>query len=68
MGLTSAVPLTEAAAFTVGWALLRTRWFDPEQVSVVLAIIATLLIAGLLIVLTPENACLDVSTLDPQAM
>ncbi|XYD12661.1 hypothetical protein R1A27_34830 (plasmid) [Methylobacterium sp. NMS12] len=59
------LPLTEAAAFTCGCAVLRTRWFNPERVSIVLASAAALLAAGLLIVLTPEDICIDAGGLDP---
>lgn len=65
MGLPSVVPLTEAAAFTFGCAVLRERWFDPEQVGFVLVDAAALLLAGVLVVLTPENICIDANALDP---
>ena len=65
MGLPSVVPLTEAAAFTFGCAVLRERWLDPERVGLVLVGAAALLFAGLLVVLTPENICIDVNALDP---
>ena len=65
MALANLVPLTEAAAFTCGCAVLRARWLDPERVSLVLVAIAALLAAGLLIVLTPDSICIDASELDP---
>jgi hypothetical protein len=68
MGLPSVVPLTEAAAFTFGCAVLRERWLDPERVGSVLVGTAAVLLAGLLVVLTPENICIDVNALDPAAV
>lgn len=65
MGLSNVVLLTEAAAFTFGCAVLRERWLDPERVGSVLVVAAAMLLAGLLIVLTPENICIDVNALDP---
>ena len=65
MGLASVVPLAEAAAFTFGCAVLRERWLDPERVGLVLVGTAALLLAGLLVVLTPENICIDANALDP---
>ncbi|MGY2049307.1 hypothetical protein [Methylobacterium sp. JK268] len=55
MGLTSVVPLTEAAAFTLGCTLLHTRRFDAERVGVVLLAVAAALLLVLLIALTPEG-------------
>ena len=68
MVLTNVVPLTEAAAFTLGCALLRTRWFDPNRVGVVLACVATLLIVLLLIAVTPASPGLDDVTIDPWSL
>jgi hypothetical protein len=65
MGLPSVVPLTEAAAFTFGCAVLRERRLDPDRVGLVLVGTAALLLAGLLVVLTPESICIDVNALDP---
>ena len=65
---TLVVPLTEAAAFTCGCAVLRTQRFNPEWVSIVLASAAALLIAGLLFALTSENVCIDAGALDPAAV
>jgi hypothetical protein len=65
VGLPSVVPLTEAAALTFGCAVLRERWFDPERVGLVLVGAAALLLAGLLVFLTPENICIDANALDP---
>ena len=61
MSIASLLPLTEAAAFTCGCAVLRSRWFNPERVSIVLMSIAALLAAGLLLALTPEDICIDAS-------
>jgi hypothetical protein len=68
MVLTNVVPLTEAAAFTLGCALLQTRRFDPNRVGVVLACVATLLIVLLLIAITPDNPGLDDLTIDPWSL
>ncbi|MCJ2069360.1 hypothetical protein MKK75_11230 [Methylobacterium sp. J-030] len=68
MPLSAFVPLTEAAAFTVGCAVLRTRWLDPDCISVVLVGAAALLVAGLLLALTPETVCVDANALDPAAI
>jgi hypothetical protein len=68
MGLASVVPLAEAAAFTFGCAVLRERWLDPERVGLVLMGAAAILLAGLLIVLTPEGVCIDVNALDPASV
>lgn len=68
MPMSSFVPLTEAAAFTFGCAILRTQRFDPERVSIVLVCVATLLVAGLLISLTPGDVCIDTGALDPAAV
>ena len=65
--MTGLVPLTEAAAFTCGCAVLRTRWFNPERVSIVLVSVAALLAAGLLLALTPEDICIDAGALDATA-
>lgn len=65
MGLASVVPLTEAAAFTLGCAVLRERWFDPGRVGVVLICAAALLLAGLLVALTPDSICTGANALDP---
>lgn len=65
MGLPSVVPLTEAAAFTFGCAVLRGRWLDPDRVGSGLVGAAAILLAGLLVLLTPENLCIDVNALDP---
>ena len=62
------VPLTEAAAFTFGYAVLRTRWFDPQRVGIALVAIAALLTTVLLIVLTPEGVVFDPSAFDPSAV
>jgi hypothetical protein len=62
------VPLTEAAAFTCGCAVLRTQWFKPERISMVLISIATLLAVGLLLALTPNDICTDAGALDPAAV
>ena len=68
MALANLVPLTEAAAFTCGCAVLRARWLDPERISLVLVAIAAFLAAGLLIVLTPEGVSIDANALDPTAV
>lgn len=65
MPLIHLLPLAEAATFTCGCAALRTRLFDPEHVGLLMVGIAATLVAGLLIVLTPEGICIDVSVLDP---
>jgi hypothetical protein len=62
------VSLTEAAAFTCGCAVLRTQWFKPERVSMVLISAAALLAPGLLLALTPEDICIDAGALDPAAI
>jgi hypothetical protein len=59
------VPLTEAAAFTFGCAVLQARRFDPEWVGLVLSTTAALLVAALLIVQTSESICIDANALDP---
>ncbi len=68
MVLTNVVPLTEAAAFTFGCALLRARWIDPNRVGVILACLATLLVVLLLIALTPDNPAFDEATINPWNM
>ena len=68
VGLANVVPLTEAAAFTFGCAVLRTQWFNPERVSMVLVAIAALLVTGLLILLTPADLVIDTSAFDPAAV
>ncbi|MCJ2137830.1 hypothetical protein MKK69_27935 [Methylobacterium sp. J-026] len=68
MALANLVPLTEAATFTFGCAMLRARWLDPERVGLVLIAIAALLVAGLLIALTPDSICIDANILDPAAV
>ncbi|MCJ2067974.1 hypothetical protein MKK75_03980 [Methylobacterium sp. J-030] len=68
MALANLVSLTEAAAFTFGCAMLRARWLDQERISSVLVAIAGLLVAGLLIVLTPESVGIDANALDPAAV
>ncbi|RYF05347.1 MAG: hypothetical protein EOO77_28480 [Oxalobacteraceae bacterium] len=62
------VPLTEAAAFTFGYAVLRTQWFDPQRVGIALVAIAVLLATVLLIVLTPEGLVFDTCAFDPAAV
>lgn len=47
--------------------MLRERWLDPERVGLVLVGATALLLAGLLLVLTPEDVCIDVNALDPSA-
>ena len=68
MSIANFVPLTEAAAFTCGCAVLRAQWYNPERVGAVLLIVATLLGAGLLLALTPESVCIDAGMLDPAAI
>lgn len=68
MGLPSVVPLTEAAAFTFGCAVIREHWLDPERVSPVLVGATAVLLAGLLAVLTMDNICIDVNALDPAGL
>jgi hypothetical protein len=65
LALINIVPLTEAAAFTFGCALLRTRWFDPEWVGLALSTVVVLLVAGLLVVQTSRSICIDTDVLDP---
>ena len=65
--MASFLPLTEAAAFTFGCAVLQTRWFNPERVSIVLVGVAALLAAGLLLASTPEDICIDAGALDATA-
>ena len=65
MGLIGMVPLTEAATFTVGCALLRTGRLDQDHVGVTLGSTAVLLIVGLLI--APESISIDPNALDPAA-
>jgi hypothetical protein len=62
------VPLTEAAAFTCGCAVLRTQWFKAERISVALIGTAALLATGLLLTLTPEDICIDAGALDPAGL
>lgn len=68
MWLANVVPLTEAAAFTFGCAVLRTQWFDPQRVCIALVAIAALLTTVLLIVLTPEGLVFDTYAFDPAAV
>jgi hypothetical protein len=68
MGLSSVVPLAEAAAFTFGCAVLHAKWLDPERVSMVLAAAAALLSVGVLLALTSENVGIDANVLDPAAV
>ncbi|MCJ2012782.1 hypothetical protein [Methylobacterium sp. J-076] len=68
MGLPNVVPLTEAATFTVGCAVLNARRLDPERVSRVLACVAALLIAWVFVALTPGNISIDPNALDPAAI
>jgi hypothetical protein len=65
VGLPGIVPLTEAAAFTFGCAVLRVPWFNSNRASLVLTVVAAALAALLLIVCTPESICIDLSALDP---
>lgn len=65
MGLPSFVPLTEAATFTFGCAMLRSPWCNSDRASWVLTGVAAALAAMLLIALTPDSICLDPSALDP---
>lgn len=66
--MSSFVPLTEAAAFTFGCAVLRTGWLDPDRRSAVLVAAAALLAAGLLTALTPAGVGIDANALDPAAV
>jgi ABC-type cobalamin transport system permease subunit len=68
VGLPNVVPLTEAAAFTFGCAVLQAKSLNPERVSWVLACIVALLIAGVLLALTPRNISIDPNALDPAAL
>jgi hypothetical protein len=68
VGLPNAVPLAEAATFTVGCAVLHGRWLDPERVSKALACVAALLIAWVLLALTPGDISIDPNALDPAAL
>ncbi|GJE40436.1 hypothetical protein [Methylobacterium persicinum] len=68
MGLSHVVPLTEAAAFTAGCAMLRVRWLDAERVGMTLAVIAAVLSALLLVLLTSEWIALDSQALDPSCV
>ncbi len=68
MGLSSVVPLTEAATFTFGCVVLRARWLDPERVGMVLVGVVALLTVAVLVALTPENTSTDPNALDPAAV
>ena len=68
MPMSSFVPLTEAAAFTFGCAVLRSRWLNPDRMSAVLVAVAALLAAGVLTALTPEGVGIDANALDPAAV
>ncbi|GEP00301.1 hypothetical protein [Methylobacterium haplocladii] len=50
MALVHVVPLAEAAAFTIGCAVLNARRFDPERVGVVLMVLVVALCFALLVV------------------
>jgi hypothetical protein len=65
VGLPGIVPLTEAAAFTFGCAILRVPWFNSDRVGLALTGAVVVLAALLLIVLTPESIYTDLSALDP---
>ena len=65
--MTRLVALAEAAAFTCGCAVLQTRWFNPDRVSIVLVSVAALLAAGLLLILTPEDICINAGALNSTA-
>jgi len=68
VGLPNVVPLMEAATFTFGCAVLNARWLDPERASRWLACVAALLIAWVLVALTPKNVSIDPNALDPAAL
>lgn len=68
VGLLNVVPLTEAATFTFGCAVLRARWLDPDRVTRVLACIAISLTAWVLLALTPANISTDPNALDLAAI
>jgi len=65
MGLVQILPLTEAATFTAGCAVLRSVRIDPERVAIVLIIGVAVLAAALLIALTPPDIGGDSLSLDP---
>ncbi len=56
MALVHVVPLAEAAAFTIGCAVLNARRFDPERVGIVLMVLVVMLCAALLVVGTATGA------------
>jgi hypothetical protein len=68
LGLSSVVPLAEAATFTFGCAVLHARWLDPERVSMVLTGVVALLSVGVLLALTPKNISIDPNALDPASV
>jgi hypothetical protein len=47
--------------FDGGWG----RHINPERVGIVMVVLTAMLVAGLLIILTPENIYIDANTLDP---
>ncbi|SFM28677.1 hypothetical protein [Methylobacterium pseudosasicola] len=65
MGPVQILPLTEAATFTIGCAVLKSTRIDPERVAVVLVLAAAILAAAVLIGLTPADVAGDAASLDP---
>ncbi|MCJ2057453.1 hypothetical protein MKL09_12890 [Methylobacterium sp. J-048] len=62
------LPLTEAATFTVGCAVLQSARIDPERVAVVLVLAAAILAVAVLIGLTPMDLAGDSLSLDPASL
>ncbi|MCJ2096077.1 hypothetical protein MKK67_26795 [Methylobacterium sp. J-072] len=65
MGPVPILPLTEAATFTIGCAVLQSARIDPERVAIVLVLAAAILAAAVLIGLTPADVAGDAASLDP---
>ncbi|KST58895.1 hypothetical protein AO398_20005 [Methylobacterium sp. GXS13] len=65
MALAQFLPLTEAATFTLGCAVLHATRIDPERIAIVLVLTAAILAVALLIGLTPADLAGDAVSLDP---
>lgn len=55
MALPQMISLAEAAAFTIGCAVLNARKFDPERIGIVLTMLIAALFFALVIVVTATN-------------
>ena len=65
MGLALLLPLTEAATFTAGCAVLQSARIDPKRTEIVLLLAVMVLAVTLLIGLTPPDLAGDAVSLDP---